>query len=125
MLIFPWRTLAEVIPSASYVALLGVVRISGIRLLPSFLRFGFQIEPQLRRTPGVVGYRTAAQPTRLCWYHLSVWIDSAAIRQFVGTAPHVTAMVHYGDRLGETVFRYWAVTGADLPLHFRRELHRL
>ena len=94
-------------------------------MVPSFVRFGFRIDRQLRHTPGVLGYRVAADVATLAFYHLSAWTDSAAIQDFVGTAPHVHAVDQLGARLGDTAFRYWTVTGSDLPMQFRRELHRL
>lgn len=94
-------------------------------MLPSFVQFGVRIERQLRRTPGALGYRTAADMLNLGFYHLSAWRDAAAIQDFVDTAPHVHALDQLAGRLGKTAFRYWTVTGADLPMYFRRELHRL
>lgn len=125
VLSFPWRTLAKVHAESEYVALLGVVRLSGIRMLPTFVRFGARISHQLRHTPGALGFRTGAEPGNLSFYHLSAWTDSAAIHNFVDTAPHVHAVEQLVGRLGDTTFRYWTVTGAALPMSFRRELHRL
>ena len=106
-------------------ALLGVVRLGSIRMLPTFVRFGVRIEHQLRHTSGVLAYRTGAAPLTLSFYHLSVWTDGPAIREFVDTAPHLLAVERLSGRLGETSFRYWTVSGLDLPMSFQRELHRL
>lgn len=125
ILSFPWRTLVAADPESSYVALLGVVHLSGIRILPAFVRFGVHIERQLMRTPGAVGYRTGANVARLGFYHLSAWTDSDAIQDFVETAPHVEAVEQLAARLGTTTFRSWSVSGSLLPMHFGRELHRL
>jgi hypothetical protein len=94
-------------------------------MLPTFIRFGVSIERQLRRTPGVLAYRIGAEPLNLSFYHLSAWTDTAAIRKFVDTAPHLTAIERLSGRLGETLFRYWTVSGLDLPMRFQHELHRL
>jgi hypothetical protein len=107
------------------VALLGVVRLGSLRILPTFLRFGVRIERQLRRTPGVVAYRTGADLLNLNFYHLSAWTDLGAIQEFVDTAPHLLAVERLSGRLGETSFRHWIVRGKDLPMRFRHELHRL
>lgn len=125
MLSFPWRTLAEVHGDSRYVALLGVVRLSRIRVLPAFVRFGMRIERQLKRTPGAVGYRTGAELASLGFYHLSAWSDASAIQAFVDAAPHRHAVAQLTGRLGEVTFRDWTVYGCDLPMSFRRELHRL
>ena len=88
ILSFPWRNVLEVERDKTYVALLGCVRLPGIQVLPAFVRSAIRIERQLRRTTGVVGYRTATAPHLLSFYHLSAWTDAEAIQTFVGTAPH-------------------------------------
>ena len=125
MLSFPWRKLAEVNRDTSYVALLGVLRLSRVRMLPSFVQFGVRIERQLKRTPGDIGFRTGADFGTLGFYHLSAWADSSAIQSFVDSAPHQLAVEQLAGRLGETAFHYWPVHGSDLPMYFHRELHRL
>lgn len=120
----PWRAVAQVDPSGDYLALLGRVRLGSLRALPLFVRYGFRIDRQLRRTPGLVGYRVAVEVFGLTFYHLSAWVDSAALNDFVNAGPHLHAMEVFGERLGKTTFRYWTVNGHDVPMHFRREWHR-
>jgi hypothetical protein len=112
-------------PESVYVALLGVVRLSTIRILPTFVRFGIRIEHQLKRSPGIIGFRTGASIAQLGFFHLSAWASSDAIQRFVDTAPHSAAVEQLAGRLGPTSFRYWSVRGSDLPMYFGRELHRL
>jgi hypothetical protein len=121
----PWRTLQATDPAGSYVALLGVVRLSGLRILPTFVRFGFHIERQLKHSQGAVGSRVGADVARLAFYHLSAWVTADAIQAFVDTAPHRIAVEQLAGRLGQTSFRYWTVRGSEFPMHFARELHRL
>lgn len=125
ILSFPWRNVLDVERDETYVALLGVVRLPGIRILPAFMRSAVKIERQLRHTAGVVGYRTATAPHLLSFYHLSAWVDAEAIHTFVATSPHETSMRQLGGRLGETSFHYWNVDGAHLPLRLNDELHRI
>jgi hypothetical protein len=124
ILTFPWRAVSQVDPTRGYLALLGRVRLNTVRMLPLFVRYGLRIDHQLRSTPGVVGYRIAAETFGLTYYHLSAWVDSAALNDFVNTAPHLRAMEELAGRLGPTTFRYWTVNGHDVPMHFRREWHR-
>jgi hypothetical protein len=101
------------------------VKLADVRILPAFIRFGVRIDRQLKRTSGAIGYRTGADVARLGFYHLSAWKDSDAIEDFVATAPHVEAIEQLAARLGTTTFRYWSVSGSELPMDFGRELHRL
>lgn len=121
----PWRPLVEPDPEKSYVALLGVLHLSGIRMLPAFVRFGVRIARQLRQTHGAIGYRTGVDVRRFGFYHLSVWTDSDAIQHFVDAGPHASAVEQLSGRLGVTAFRYWSVAGSELPLRFSGEMHRL
>ena len=125
ILSLPWHNVLDVERDQTYVALLGLVRLQSITILPAFVRSAFKIERQLRRTPGVVGYRTAVAPHLLDFYHLSAWIDAEAIQTFVVTSPHQTSMRELDSRLGQTIFRYWNVDGASLPLRLHDELHRI
>lgn len=125
ILSFPWHNVLEVERDRTYVALLGFVRLPSIQILPAFVRSAIRIERQLRRTTGVIGYRTATAPHLLSFYHLSAWTDAEAIHTFVVTPPHETSMQKLNGRLGQTIFRYWSVDGASLPLRLNDELHRI
>lgn len=110
--------------SRAYVALLGRVRLSSIRVLLPFVRYGLRIDHQLRDTPGIVGYRIAVDIFGLTFYHLSAWIDRPALDAFVHSSPHRNAMEEFADRLGSTAFRRWMVNGNQVPMYFDREWHR-
>ena len=125
MLTFPWHTTAKIDRTRQYVGLLGLVQLRSILLLPTFVQYGFRIDRQLRRTQGVVGFRVAADFVNLKFYHLSAWIDVAAIDSFVRTDPHLRAMQTLTGRLGTTAFRYWDVDASDIPLQSSREFQRL
>ncbi len=121
----PWRQIQSTDSQSEYTALLGFVGLRSFATLPRFVWYGFQIELQLRRSLGVVGYRTETNFPRLQFFHLSAWQNEDAIRAFVLTEPHRGAMQKLIGRLGETKFCYWTVRGAELPLVFRRDVTRL
>jgi hypothetical protein len=125
MITFRWHNTSSTELDRKYIALLGVVRLRKVTLLPTFLRFGIRIERQLKRTRGVVGYRTAAHPLSLTFYHLSAWIDADAIERFMETQPHLLAMQKLSGQLGLTVFRNWEIDGSELPLQLGGELFRV
>ena len=125
MIVFPWYRTNGVDPSRKYTALIGFVELRRITVLPTFAYYGFLIERQLRRSPGMMGYRTATAPLSLRFYHLSTWEDREALHRFIRTDPHRRAMDTLEGWLGTTMFRYWEVSGAELPLDLSRELFRL
>lgn len=116
MISLPWRQLRPIDPNATYTALYGLVQLQSITLLPTFIRYGMLTERQLRSTDTVLGYRTGVDPLRLHFFHLSAWKDGAAIRDYVQRQPHLEAMQRLQGKLGKTVFRYWQVSGSQLPL---------
>ena len=122
---FPWHFSAASPADADCIALLGLVRLRGPSLLPTFIQFGFRIERQLRRDPGVIGFHTAADPWNLRFFHVSAWRSREAIDRFVRTAPHLLAVQKLSGRLGEVAFRYWEARRSDLPLRVTKEMYRL
>src|SRR5688572_28815600 len=121
----PWRQIQTADPLSEYTALLGFVGLRSFAIFPRFAWYGFQIERQLGRTPGVIGYRFETYFGRLQFFHLSAWRNSHAIHAFVHEQPHRRIMHKLAGRLGETKFRYWTVKGSELPLVFEREVARL
>ena len=93
-------------------------------MFPRFTWYGMQIERQLKRTAGLVGYRLQTEFLALKFFHLSAWQSEAAIRSFVHEEPHLAIMQKLVGRLGKTEFRYWSVKGSELPLDFERNIIR-
>ncbi len=52
----PWITFAPVDAHREYLALLSYLPLNKYAAVPSFFRFSFQIQKQLRSTPGAIGY---------------------------------------------------------------------
>ena len=125
MFTFPWYGPGVIEPDRKYTALIGLARLRSPAVLPTFIYNGVLIERQLRRSPGMMGYRTAMAPMSLCFYHLSAWADRDALHRFVRTDPHRRAMDTLEGWLGTATFRYWEVSGSELPLDLSRELFRL
>ena len=125
MIIFPWCRFAGVDPERKYAALIGLAELRSITVLPTFAYYGALIDLQVRRSPGVVGYRPAVAPLGLRFYHLSAWEDREALHRFIRTDPHRRAMDTLQGWFGTGTFSYWEVSGAELPLNLSRELFRL
>jgi hypothetical protein len=125
MITFPWIRGDRIDPARKYAALVGLAELRSITVLPTFLYYGALIDGQLRRSPGMMGYRTAMEVTRLRFYHLSTWADRKALHAFIRTDPHRRAMDTLEGWLGTATFTYFEVSGSELPLDLSRELFRL
>jgi hypothetical protein len=125
LITFPWQTRTAVDPARHYVALIGRADLRSITVLPTFIYYGALIDRQMRRSAGIIGYRTAMAITSLRFYHLSVWADREALQRFVRTDPHRRAMDTLEGWIGTATFKYWDVSGSELPLDLSRELSRV
>jgi hypothetical protein len=111
----PWKSLAPVEPDREYVVLLSYLPLLAYREIPRFLRFTFQIQRQLSRCPGAIGYALRARPLHRDFWTLSVWEDERALRDFVSKVPHAQVMKALAPSMGATKFTSWKVPGSAVP----------
>ena len=83
--------------------------------LPRFGRWLLEIQRQLGKTTGIIGYSLLAHPLRREFWTLSAWIDKASLNSFFRTPPHVEAMKALRPHMGQTRFIEWALNGSALP----------
>jgi len=114
----PWTTFAPADPSREYFALLSYLPLKKYRAIPSFFRFTFQIQNQLRNTPGAIGYSLRAKLLSRNFWTLSAWTDEKILMEFVMKIPHAQAMKVLMPHMGPTNFTKWRVQGSALPLRW-------
>jgi len=120
----PWTTLAQADANREYFALLSYLPLKKYRAIPSFFRFTFQIQSQLRNTPGAIGYSLRAKLLSRNFWTLSAWTDEKALTEFVMKIPHAQAMKVLMPHMGPTTFTKWQVQGAALPLRWDDAMRR-
>jgi hypothetical protein len=120
----PWTALGPAHSSREYFALLSYLPLNKYRAIPAFLRFTFQIQKQLRGTPGIVGYSLRAKPMSRKFWTLSAWNDETALIDFVAKVPHVEAMKALLPHMERTKFTKWRVSGSALPLRWDEAMQR-
>ena len=111
----PWKAIGVVEMNREYVALLSYLPLRSYRKIPAFLRYAFQIQRQLSRTPGAIGYSLRAKLLSRRFWTLSVWDDDRALMEFVRSAPHGEAMKSIAPHMGATEFTRWKVAGSAVP----------
>lgn len=109
----PWRQIGSLDPDADYVALASSIPARRWRSTPALFRGSRAVADQLERTDGVLGYAMLAEPVRKRYATLSVWIDESAIRAFAASAPHQELMAALVDRMADTRFEQWSISGSD------------
>ena len=121
----PWITFAPAEAHREYHALLSYLPLNKYSAVPGFFRFSFQIQRQLRSTPGVVGYSLRAKILSRNFWTLSVWQDQNTLMDFVAKIPHGEAMKAMIPHMGSSRFAQWKVTGSSLPLSWVEAMQRL
>lgn len=112
----PWTTINSPQPGNRYLGLLSFLPLKHYRGLPSFFRFAFAIQKQLKSSPGLIGYALDAHLFRLRFWTLSVWLNQESLNAFVGRLPHSAAMQALAPHMGKTQFAQWSVGSAEIPL---------
>src|SRR5215510_5190993 len=120
----PWTTLAQADSNREYFALLSYLPLKKYRAIPSFFRFTFQIQKQLRKTPGIIGYSLRAKPLSRNFWTLSAWTDERMLMEFVTRIPHAQAMKGLMPHMEPTKFTKWRVSGSALPLRWDDAMRR-
>lgn len=121
----PWRRTGEVDSARTYVAMLSYLPLGRFRTLPRFIRYSMQIDRQLKAAEGLVGYTMLGRIFAKQFFTLSAWESEEALRRFVEQEPHRSIMAKLVGAMGKTEFHMFSVKGAELPLKFQKELHRL
>lgn len=119
-----WKTLAPADKNREYIALLSYLPLKRYRAIPRFLQFSFQIQKQLRDTPGVIGYSLRAKLISRNFWTLSVWENEKALMDFVAKIPHGEAMQAMIPHMGSSKFTQWKVNASALPLHWEEAIKR-
>ncbi len=113
------------VPGTRYLALISFLALKRYRALPSFFRFTFEIQRQLKTAPGLVGYALDAQPLALRFWTLSVWLDQKSLNDFVAHLPHARAIQALAPHMGKTQFVQWFVESNEIPISWAAAKSRL
>ena len=125
MATLPWYQAVAVEPERSYAAMVSYLPVRRLRTIPRFLWHVWLIRRQLKHATGLIGYTLQARIFSKHFFTLSVWENEEALSRFIEQEPHRTIMAKLAGAMGETEFQIFSVKGAELPLSFKKELHRL
>ena len=120
----PWKASGPVDTNSEYLALLSYLPLNGFRALLRFFWFTFEIQRQLRSSPGLIGYSLRALPLRRVFWTLSVWENEKALQDFVMHVPHSDAIRALLPHMGPTKFTRWKLLGSAIPPKWDDALRR-
>lgn len=125
MLSSPWLAISQPDTDGEYLVLASYLPLERFTTIPRFLRYTRSIRDQLTRTGGLVGYSLRASFSTKEFWTVSAWTDEQALAAFVRADPHGAIMAALADRMGETRFARWRMTGGRLPPNWDDALRRL
>jgi hypothetical protein len=120
----PWIKFAVPDSNREYFALLSYLPLNKYSAISKFLYFTFQIQRQLRGTPGIIGYSLRAKLLSRNFWTLSAWTDEKTLMEFVVRIPHGQAIKAMLPHMGRTNFTKWRVSGSVLPLRWADAIGR-
>ena len=111
----PWTVVAPAERSREYLVLLSYLPLRRYSKIPTFIQYSLQVQQQMRKTPGAIGYAMRAKILSRSFWTLSVWEGDQALMEFVRTAPHREAMKSIAPHMGATKFTRWKLLGSAVP----------
>ena len=97
------------------------LRIRGWRFMPAFALQSVRTFMQARRAPGNLATDALNDAHRTFWTR-TAWIDEAAMRDYMRSAPHGPVMRRLAEWCDEASVAHWAQESAEPPDW--REVHR-
>ena len=90
------------------------LRLRSVRFLPAFFFHTLRSQSQAKRADGVLSVKVG-NAAQLAFWTLTVWRDEAAMRAFMVSGPHKTAMPKLMEWCDEASVTHWNQDSADAP----------
>ena len=90
------------------------LRLRSVRFLPAFIFYTLRSQSQAKRADGVLSVKVG-NAAQLAFWTLTVWRDEAAMRAFMVSGPHKTAMPKLMEWCDEASVTHWNQDSADAP----------
>jgi hypothetical protein len=120
----PWKVVSPAEKDREYMALLSYLPLRSYSKIPALVRYMFQIQGQMARTRGAIGYSMRAKVLSRNFWTLSVWEDERALMEFVRRAPHGEVMKSIAPHMGATKFTRWKLLGSAVPPKWDEAMQR-
>lgn len=108
-------------PAWEYIALITYLPLTTHWIIPKFLYLTGQIQKQLGKSEGALGYALIAYILKKEFWTMSVWDDDDSLSKFVRTGAHLRTMRELSRCLSdERRFVKVNVKGLDIPMPWDR-----
>lgn len=121
----PWTTPNPPQPDSRALVMASRLEVRSLKDVPRFFLRSLAAWRQVRRAPGAVGASLIAEPLKRTFWTLSAWEDRSALYTYAQAEPHRTIMTGLRPTMRESVFTFWEVPAAELPVDWSEAKRRL
>ncbi|MET7656725.1 DUF3291 domain-containing protein [Streptomyces sp. NPDC005486] len=120
-----WTTVNTPAPDAEAFVMASRLEVRSLKDVPRFFARSLSAWKQVCGAPGAYGASLIAQPLKRTFWTLSAWEDKAALYAYARTEPHKSIMTGLRPATKASVFTFWEVPVADLPIDWTDARRRL
>ncbi|MFF5184498.1 DUF3291 domain-containing protein [Streptomyces sp. NPDC000345] len=120
-----WTTVSTPAPDTEAFVMASRFEVRSFHDVPRFLWKSLAAWRQVCGAPGAYGASLIAEPLKRTFWTLSAWEDKNALYTYARTEPHRSVMTGMRPTTKESVFTFWQVPAAGLPIDWNDARRRL
>jgi hypothetical protein len=120
-----WTTVSTPAPDTEAFVMASRLEVRSLSDVPRFFLKSLAAWKQVSGAPGAYGASLIAQPFKRTFWTLSAWEDKDALYTYAKTEPHRSIMNGLRPTMKDSVFTFWQIPAADLPIDWKDARRRL
>jgi hypothetical protein len=120
-----WTTVNTPAPDTEAFVMASRLEVRSFKDVPRFFLQSLAAWKQVSSAPGAYGASLIAEPLKRTFWTLSAWVDKEALYTYARTEPHRSIMNGLRPTMKQSVFTFWQVPSADLPIDWTDARRRL
>ena len=120
-----WTTVSTPAPDTEAFVMASRLEVRSLKDVPRFFLKSLAAWKQVSGAPGAYGASLIAEPFKRTFWTLSAWEDRSALYRYAKTEPHKSIMNGLRPTMKDSVFTFWEVPAADLPIDWTDARRRL
>ena len=120
-----WTTVSTPAPDTEAFVMASRLEVRSLKDVPRFFLKSLAAWKQVSGAPGAYGASLIAEPFKRTFWTLSAWEDRSALYRYAKTEPHKSIMNGLRPTMKDSVFTFWEVPAAGLPINWTDARRRL
>ena len=120
-----WTTVSTPAPDTEAFVMASRLEVRSLKDVPRFFLKSLAAWKQVSGAPGAYGASLIAEPFKRTFWTLSAWEDRSALYRYAKTEPHKSIMNGLRPTMKDSVFIFWEVPAAGLPIDWTDARRRL